>query len=110
MRFASRQDVSAVIRNGRRYHTPLGRAAVIPVHPGQSGRVLFSVPAAVSKKSSERNRIRRHLEAWAREHTLPLRRHYHLVVFVRPDTARLARPVLRERADAMQRILLRFQP
>jgi len=77
----------------------LGRVVISPPASG-SGCVLFVVPAAVSKRSSERNRIRRRLEAWAervgRSGRLPAA---NIVIFVSPAAAGLSTKALWQLAE-----------
>lgn len=59
-RFPDRRAVRALMANGATLITPLGRIRWRRAR----GRVLFVVSTYVSKKSSERHRIKRELEHW----------------------------------------------
>lgn len=80
--------------------TPLGRVIIAPV-PNGRGRVLFVVSKIVSKKSSERNRIKRYLDEWVRRQHIPALGERDIVVFVSPSSVSLPVKSLRLRAHAM---------
>lgn len=106
-RFASRREIIRIIRNGRKIILPIGRVSVLPA-AGPVGRVLFVVPKTVSKKSTVRNRIRRILDAWARERDAARLLRRDLVVFVHPTLALLAPSAIRAAAEAMFEHVARF--
>ncbi|MEK9148080.1 MAG: ribonuclease P protein component [Patescibacteria group bacterium] len=100
LRFKSRSEVVRRIRHGRRFLTILGRTIVSPAAHGH-GRILFSLPLAVSKKSSERHRLKRHLDEWARHQTSDLLGHHDVIVFINPSLKGLPRRALWHTADKM---------
>lgn len=106
-RLSSRREIIRIIRNGRKSMLPIGRVSALPAS-GPVGRVLFVVPKTVSKKSTVRNRIRRILDAWARERNVAQLLRQDLVVFVNPALAALAPSAIRAAAEAMLGSLARF--
>ena len=65
MRFRGRKDVKRLLRYGRKHITGLGRIFIVPATAAR-GRVLFVVPNAAAKKSTDRNKIKRRLDEWMR--------------------------------------------
>lgn len=70
--------------------SPIGRITARPAEP-DGGRILFVVSKRVSKKSTERNRIKRRLGEWARQQFGTQGRTHDVVVFVNPLLAELTK-------------------
>lgn len=100
LRFPDRRRIRRVIETGVRIATPLGRIVAAPAPDGQ-GRILFAVSKAVSKKSSERNRIKRRLDEWARLNRVPGLDRWDIVAFVSPNSVLLPAKSLRLLAQEM---------
>lgn len=96
MRFPNRRAIQRVRQVGQRRRAVLGTVTALP-EPHAGGQVLFIVPRRVSRRSAERNRLRRHLEAWAEEHRHRMRG-VAVVVVVSPALTGASRRVLREAA------------
>lgn len=51
-----------LLRHGVRFATPLGRVVWLPIS-SRRGRILFVIGRAVARKSTDRNRLKRRLDA-----------------------------------------------
>lgn len=102
MRFENRRAIARAIRGrARRFRTGLGRVLAVRSRPSGLPRVLFVVSRAVSKKSTERNRIKRVLDALAQKHLHNLDG-CDIIVFVAPEAAGL-------RSEKLETLLRRLR-
>lgn len=97
MRFRGRKDVKRLLRYGRKYTAGLGRIFVAPAVAAH-GRILFVVPNAAAKKSTDRNKIKRRLNEWARAGGLEFLSRADAVVLVGKEAAGLSGKALMDLA------------
>ena len=94
-RIRSRQDIAALARRGQAIRGPHLTLRIF-VRPKGPSRFVCSISQKVSKKATERNRLRRQLQEIIR-HTLPsLTRPSDGLVLVRPEALHTPFPVLRD--------------
>ena len=104
LRFRSRRDIRAVLQHGERFRTDLGRVAWRRAKD-ESGRLLFVVGRAVSRKSVVRHRIQRELDGQAGRYFAERPSRRDAVIIVDPGAANLTRRLLRQSArEAIRRL------
>lgn len=86
--------------NGRRFFNPVARVAFLPARRA-GGRAAFVVSAKVSKKSSERNRLKRRLSEMVRLATKNQALPADAVFMVNPGATGMTARSFRENAAKM---------
>lgn len=99
-RLRHEKDIKALFASAK---SVFGHAAGVKFRKNKRGHSRFAVVVGskVSKSAVVRNRIRRQIRAFIEQHLEEISPGYDVLVLVRPDAARLARPDIRRQMKRM---------